>query len=362
MQIDIFNMQREKVGSIDLADDVFGAEGQGAPLLRGREGAARAKRAGHPGGEERAQRCSGSTQEALQAEGHGPRAPGLVRAPDYVGGGVVFGPHPRSYEYTVPKKVKRAALASALSQRAKERKLVVVDKLTFDAPKTKQMAGILKTLGLAKALVVDEKANENLFKSMRNCEGEGPRARGRQRLRPPEPQRPRHRDGRPQAGRKARAAAGARVLDPGGRVGATMRTPEQVIKRPLLTEKGTLLKETGGNPSGELDPETVKSQLLFEVAKDANKVEIRHAVEKLLNVNVISVRTSIVRGKEKRIGRFVGKTCKLEEGHRDPRARPEHRVLRGRLARSSARSRGIRDFVRHNATTPGSRGRVAPDF
>ena len=87
-----------------------------------------------------------------------------------------------------------------------------------------------------------------------------------------------------------------------------MRSPELIIKRPLLTEKGTLLKETGGNPSGELDPETVKSQLLFEVAKDANKVEIRHAVEKLWNVDVISVRTSIVRGKEKRVGRFVGKS------------------------------------------------------
>jgi large subunit ribosomal protein L23 len=86
-----------------------------------------------------------------------------------------------------------------------------------------------------------------------------------------------------------------------------MRSPEQIIKRPLLTEKGTLLKETGGNPQGELDPETVKSQLLFEVAKDANKVEIRHAVEKLWNVDVVSVRTSIVRGKEKRVGRFIGK-------------------------------------------------------
>ena len=86
-----------------------------------------------------------------------------------------------------------------------------------------------------------------------------------------------------------------------------MRSPELIIKRPLLTEKGTLLKETGGNPEGELDPETVKSQLLFEVAKDANKVEIRHAVEKLWNVDVVSVRTSIVRGKEKRVGRFIGK-------------------------------------------------------
>src|SRR5215831_11692404 len=86
-----------------------------------------------------------------------------------------------------------------------------------------------------------------------------------------------------------------------------MRSPEQIIKRPLLTEKGTLLKETGGNPEGTLDPEAIKSQLLFEVAKDANKVEIRHAVEKLWNVDVVSVRTVIVRGKEKRVGRYLGK-------------------------------------------------------
>jgi large subunit ribosomal protein L23 len=86
-----------------------------------------------------------------------------------------------------------------------------------------------------------------------------------------------------------------------------MRSPELIIKRPLLTEKGTLLKETGGSSGADLDPERVKAQLLFEVVKDANKVEIRHAVEKLWNVNVVSVRTSIVRGKEKRMGRFVGK-------------------------------------------------------
>jgi large subunit ribosomal protein L23 len=85
-----------------------------------------------------------------------------------------------------------------------------------------------------------------------------------------------------------------------------MRSPEKIIKRPLLTEKGTRLKESGGS-SGDLDPEAIKSQLLFEVAKDANKVEIRHAVEKLWNVDVIAVRTAVVRGKEKKMGRFVGK-------------------------------------------------------
>ena len=86
-----------------------------------------------------------------------------------------------------------------------------------------------------------------------------------------------------------------------------MRSPELIIKRPLLTEKGTRLKETGGQGGDELEPETLKSQLLFEVARDANKIEIRAAVEKLFNVDVVDVRTSVVRGKEKRIGRFVGK-------------------------------------------------------
>ena len=86
-----------------------------------------------------------------------------------------------------------------------------------------------------------------------------------------------------------------------------MRAPEQVIKRPLLTEKGTRLKDTGGREEGDIDPETLKSQLLFEVARDANKVEIRSAVEKLWNVDVVGVRTVVVRGKEKRMGRFVGK-------------------------------------------------------
>src|SRR5918911_5639869 len=86
-----------------------------------------------------------------------------------------------------------------------------------------------------------------------------------------------------------------------------MRPPEQIIKRPLLTEKGSFLKETGGRADAEADAETLSSQLLFEVARDANKVEIRHAVQKLWNVDVLAVRTSIVRGKEKRLGRFVGK-------------------------------------------------------
>jgi large subunit ribosomal protein L23 len=88
-----------------------------------------------------------------------------------------------------------------------------------------------------------------------------------------------------------------------------MRAPELIIKRPLLTEKGTRLKEGGGRPADEAedDPESVSSQVAFEVASDANKIEIRNAVQKLWKVEVRKVRTTIVRGKEKRLGRFVGR-------------------------------------------------------
>jgi len=87
-----------------------------------------------------------------------------------------------------------------------------------------------------------------------------------------------------------------------------MRSPEIIIKRPLLTEKGTFLKETGGMSEEDLvEPENVSPQLLLEVARDANKIEIKYAVEKLWNVNVLKVRTAIVRGKQKRVGRYMGR-------------------------------------------------------
>jgi large subunit ribosomal protein L23 len=87
-----------------------------------------------------------------------------------------------------------------------------------------------------------------------------------------------------------------------------MRSPEIIIKRPLLTEKGTFLKDTGGMSEEDMvAPESIAPQLLLEVARDANKIEIKYAVEKLWNVNVLKVRTAIVRGKQKRVGRYMGR-------------------------------------------------------
>ena len=84
------------------------------------------------------------------------------------------------------------------------------------------------------------------------------------------------------------------------------RAAHQIIKRPLLTEKGTRLKEHGGAPVGTFGEEDLKPQLLFEVALDANKIEIKSAIEALFSVKVVDVHTQIMRGKEKRVGRFMG--------------------------------------------------------
>ena len=78
-----------------------------------------------------------------------------------------------------------------------------------------------------------------------------------------------------------------------------------LIKRPLLTEKGSKLKETGGMPAG-VDEDQRKSKVLFEVHSDANKIQIRQAIESLFNVKVMSVQTQMVPGKTKRVGRSVG--------------------------------------------------------
>jgi large subunit ribosomal protein L23 len=86
-----------------------------------------------------------------------------------------------------------------------------------------------------------------------------------------------------------------------------MRSPQTIIKRPILTEKGNRLRETGGADEAPADAAELASKILFEVARDANKLEIRDAVQRLFNVTVLDVRTQLVRGKLKRIGRFEGR-------------------------------------------------------
>jgi large subunit ribosomal protein L4 len=167
MQIDIVDIQGKKVGEAALADAVFGTKVKEHLLWEMVKAQQAAKRAGTHSTKTRAN-VRGGGKKPYKQKGTGNARQGSSRAPNHVGGGKVFGPHPRDYSYTVPKKVKRAALASALSLRVKEKKLIVVDKLTFDAPKTKTLASILKTLGVESAVVIDSKTNANLSKSARN--------------------------------------------------------------------------------------------------------------------------------------------------------------------------------------------------
>ncbi len=86
-----------------------------------------------------------------------------------------------------------------------------------------------------------------------------------------------------------------------------MRVPQSVIKRPLLTEKSTRLRETGGADYAFEEDEDYAQKVVFEVSMDANKVEIRNAVQRLFNVHVTDVHTIIARGKKKRVGYFAGR-------------------------------------------------------
>ena len=167
MQIDVVNIEGQKVGQMDISDEVFATRVKEPLLWEAVKAQQAAKRAGTHSTKTR-MFVRGGGKKPYRQKGTGNARQGSTRAPNFVGGGKVFGPHPRSYAYALPKKVKKAALASALSLRAQEKKLVVVDKLTFEAPKSKRLAGVFKALGLTSALVVDAKGNLNLTKSTRN--------------------------------------------------------------------------------------------------------------------------------------------------------------------------------------------------
>jgi large subunit ribosomal protein L4 len=167
MQIDVVNVEGQKVGQMDVADEVFATTVKESLLWEAVKAQRAAKRKGTHATKTR-RFVQGGGKKPYRQKGTGNARQGSTRSPNFVGGGKVFGPHPRRYEYTLPKKVKKAALASALSLRAQEKKLVVVDKLVMEAPKTRRIASVLKTLGFDSALVVDAKSNANLVKSIRN--------------------------------------------------------------------------------------------------------------------------------------------------------------------------------------------------
>jgi large subunit ribosomal protein L4 len=167
--VDVFNLKREKVGSIDLADEVFATEVREQLFYEVVKAQLASKRQGTQCAKNRSA-VSGSTKKLYKQKGTGRARHGSIRAPVFVGGGKAHPPRPRDWSYEPPRRVRALALTSALSKFAKEGRMLVVDRFELPEVKTKGLVSVLETLkAQKKTLVVDSHDNERLRLSIRNC-------------------------------------------------------------------------------------------------------------------------------------------------------------------------------------------------
>ncbi|MGX7092127.1 50S ribosomal protein L4 [Hutsoniella sourekii] len=167
-KVTLFKQDGSNAGEIELNDAVFGVEPNESVIFDAVIMQRASMRQGTHKVKNRSERRGGGRKPWRQ-KGTGRARQGSIRSPQWVGGGVVFGPTPRSYSYKLPKKVRRLALTSALSQKVQEGDFVVVDSLAFDAPRTKEFKSVLENLSIdQKVLVVLEMDNDNVFLSARN--------------------------------------------------------------------------------------------------------------------------------------------------------------------------------------------------
>lgn len=169
MEIPVYSKEGEKVDNLQLDDKKFGGPIH-KKLLRDaiimyeankRQGTASTKTKGE---------VAGGGRKPWAQKHTGRARAGSIRSPLWKGGGVSHGPKPRDYSFSIPKKARRLALYTALSAKARDNELVVIDDLNFDVPKTRQMVSILKALNIdnSSCLIVIPKANETVWKSARN--------------------------------------------------------------------------------------------------------------------------------------------------------------------------------------------------
>lgn len=166
MKIDVYNPAREKVGELDLIDAVFGAEVREHLLYAVVRYQRAAARAGTHKVKERAE-VSGGGRKPWRQKGTGRARQGSSRAPHWKGGGVVFGPHVRSHAFKLNKKVRQLALVSALSCRARDKAIVVLDGFELTEIKTRQVADFMRRFELSDMLLVADR-DDRLERSARN--------------------------------------------------------------------------------------------------------------------------------------------------------------------------------------------------
>ena len=167
----VFNMAGQQVGEIELSDAVFGIEPNTAVVHEVVKNHLANCRQGTQSALTRAE-VSGGGKKPWRQKGTGHARQGSTRAPQWTHGGIVFAPKPRTYRYTLNKKVKRLALKSALSAKAQAGEMIVVDGLDMGEIKTKTFAGFLKSVeSTGKALVVTPEVRKNIVKSAANIPG-----------------------------------------------------------------------------------------------------------------------------------------------------------------------------------------------
>src|SRR5699024_7428157 len=171
-KVAVLNQSGSSVGEIELNEAVFGIEPNEAVLFEAVVQQRASLRQGNHKVKHRGE-VAGGGRKPWRQKGTGRARQGSIRSPQWVGGGVVFGPTPRSYSYQFPKKVRRLALLSALSTKVQAEELIVLESLAFDAPKTKEFANVLEALSVAneKALIVTADLDETVALSARNLPG-----------------------------------------------------------------------------------------------------------------------------------------------------------------------------------------------
>ncbi len=168
MQAPLMNMQGQEVGKVELPDEIFNIEVNEAVMHQALVRQLANKRLGTHKTKTRGQ-VRGGGRKPWRQKGTGRARQGSIRAPQWRGGGTVFGPQPRSYVKRMPRKMRRLALRSALTVKAQAQEIIVLDALEMNAPRTKAMVALLEALGVErKALVLLPEANDNVELSARN--------------------------------------------------------------------------------------------------------------------------------------------------------------------------------------------------
>ncbi|MBU3192577.1 50S ribosomal protein L4 [Clostridium algidicarnis] len=169
-KVGLFNVEGKKVGDFQLSDSVFGVEVNEYAMHQVVVALLANKRQGTQSAKTRAE-VSGGGIKPWRQKGTGRARQGSIRAPQWIHGGIVFAPKPRDYRVSVPKTMRKVAMKSALTSKVQDNEMIVLESLSLDAPKTKDIVKMLNAFEAKKALIITSESNQVIYKSSRNIEG-----------------------------------------------------------------------------------------------------------------------------------------------------------------------------------------------